>query len=461
MLKNKIALKRIRNVIFLGLVIIVMLGIYNNSIRNSRAENTELIDIDFVDAVTEGGLATFRLEDVTSTKNVETVEGVETVTSYSIPLTNIVNGKAVTKYKGPDNTEVEAISGTTLTVPAGNVNIDEINGAGVQVTVTYDQQTVTGGEQTLTVYNQTLGSSPVTVSGYVPDGTTLGVTEVATSSLSGVTLPENENIQAAYDITLSGYQPENFSQTVNVAIYTELTETPNVYHLASDGTTLENMNATLEGKNIVFTAKAFSTYIITTSGTTTDVGDGTTGDDTPDTEDGTSGDTTEEKQATTITNGIEVGDTFESDGATYKITSLDPKTVELVSVNSSFSGDFTVPTEVKPNLTIISNDNIGDYIDLGNNLVGTASDTTNDWRILYVDETNNQVYAVLSDYLLAEKLPTRTGLEIDTTVSGEETVTTKYNVSATDDPNLPSPIITNCFPAIFISSYPISILASG
>ena len=44
----------------------------------------------------------------------------------------------------------------------------------------------------------------------------------------------------------------------------------------------------------------------------------------------------------------------------------------------------------------ITNADIGDYIDLGNNIVGTES-TSDDWRILYKD--GNTVYAILADYL--------------------------------------------------------------
>lgn len=44
----------------------------------------------------------------------------------------------------------------------------------------------------------------------------------------------------------------------------------------------------------------------------------------------------------------------------------------------------------------ITNANIGDYIDLGNNIVGTDS-TSDDWRILYVD--GDTVYAILAELL--------------------------------------------------------------
>ena len=54
--------------------------------------------------------------------------------------------------------------------------------------------------------------------------------------------------------------------------------------------------------------------------------------------------------------------------------------------------------EIKPQaLSTLTKDNYGDYIDLGQNVVGTPS-TTDDWRILYNDK-NGHVYAILADYL--------------------------------------------------------------
>ena len=44
----------------------------------------------------------------------------------------------------------------------------------------------------------------------------------------------------------------------------------------------------------------------------------------------------------------------------------------------------------------ITNQNIGDYIDLGNNIIGTES-TADDWRILYVED--DKIYAILASYL--------------------------------------------------------------
>ena len=54
-------------------------------------------------------------------------------------------------------------------------------------------------------------------------------------------------------------------------------------------------------------------------------------------------------------------------------------------------------------LASVTNANIGDYIDLGNNIVGTE-ETTDDWRIFYAEDTDldgttDKVYAILADYL--------------------------------------------------------------
>ena len=60
----------------------------------------------------------------------------------------------------------------------------------------------------------------------------------------------------------------------------------------------------------------------------------------------------------------------------------------------------------------ITNDNIGEYIDLGNNIIGTEN-TSDDWRILYKE--GETVYAILADYLPAIQVPETTGLSTDAT----------------------------------------------
>lgn len=81
--------------------------------------------------------------------------------------------------------------------------------------------------------------------------------------------------------------------------------------------------------------------------------------------------------------------------------------VLLIIVGISFiaGGDkifFKLESETKQNKTAgqtlanITNDNIGDYIDLQNDPLGTGNTATN-WRIFYKEE--NTVYVILADYL--------------------------------------------------------------
>ena len=72
----------------------------------------------------------------------------------------------------------------------------------------------------------------------------------------------------------------------------------------------------------------------------------------------------------------------------------------------------TPETSSEPSIGDITNDNIGEYIDLGNNIVGTEA-TTDDWRIFYKE--GDTVYAILADYLPAEQVPASAGLDTDLT----------------------------------------------
>lgn len=69
--------------------------------------------------------------------------------------------------------------------------------------------------------------------------------------------------------------------------------------------------------------------------------------------------------------------------------------------SSGLTNDFAQSPD-SSTLEIVKNENIGDYIDLGNNIIKTSS-TEDDWRILYKDD--EFVYAILSDYLPAAQIP--------------------------------------------------------
>ena len=83
--------------------------------------------------------------------------------------------------------------------------------------------------------------------------------------------------------------------------------------------------------------------------------------------------------------------------------------------SEGINGSSQTPDGTEPKIEKIgdiTNDNIGDYIDLGNNIIGTEA-TTDDWRILYKEE--DTVHAILADYLPASKVPTSAGLNTNPT----------------------------------------------
>ena len=83
-----------------------------------------------------------------------------------------------------------------------------------------------------------------------------------------------------------------------------------------------------------------------------------------------------------------------------------PAIVELDNNFYQISNDETV-TLIKPQeISNLTKDNYGDYLDLGQSVVGNENSTADDWRILYNDKNNvyggtngSRVYAILTDYL--------------------------------------------------------------
>ena len=256
MLKNKIAFKRIRNLIFLGLIMVIMLGIYNNSVRSSRAEGVVQLS-----AVMEDKNQ-FLMSKEVMVEATNNGDG-----TYSVQLTNMIDGKKVSKYYTADGTEVEATTGTVLIVSESEIVENKIS-----IDLEYDSKLVTSGKQTVAIYNQTLSSTPVTINGYVPDGVTLTATELDLSTLADIKLPEeNLTIEKAYDISIAGYQPVEYGETLNVTIGYNPTSTPVIYHVGEDGT-LTAITSSVSGRRIEFVANQFSKYLVavTTDGTTPD-----------------------------------------------------------------------------------------------------------------------------------------------------------------------------------------------
>ena len=100
------------------------------------------------------------------------------------------------------------------------------------------------------------------------------------------------------------------------------------------------------------------------------------------------------------------GGTIKDDKTEFPVTVIiDEKEYEVSS-----DGSVSTTSSTKDTLASlkISNENIGEYIDLGNDVIDTEETkgvTTDDWRILYVDETTNKVHVILADYLPKEKIP--------------------------------------------------------
>lgn len=99
-------------------------------------------------------------------------------------------------------------------------------------------------------------------------GTTLDVKELTEEEKGTITINENDQLLAAYDINLmdSASQIVQPSGIVTVKLPVPAgadTSKLTVYHVKEDGT-LENMNATVVDGYLVFTTTHFSTYIITT-----------------------------------------------------------------------------------------------------------------------------------------------------------------------------------------------------
>ena len=145
MLKNKIIVKKIRNIFILLMAIIIMFGVYTN-IRNSRAENVIQIEMEIADKSNV-------LENQTVTVDAtETKDG-----NYLLDLPTSVNGNIVTKYYTTDGAEVEM--GVENTDSKLELTEIEIANKKVQLHTDYDTKEVVIDNETKTFYNKELKKS--------------------------------------------------------------------------------------------------------------------------------------------------------------------------------------------------------------------------------------------------------------------------------------------------------------
>ena len=143
MLKNKLIIKKIRNICILLMAIIIMVGVYTN-VRRSRAENVIQIELEVSDKSEALGMQTI-IVDAT-----ETQDG-----NYLLDLPTAVNGKIVTKYYTSDGAEVlmnDENADKTLTLTETEVADQKI-----QLQTDYDKKEITTEDgQIVTLYNKEL-----------------------------------------------------------------------------------------------------------------------------------------------------------------------------------------------------------------------------------------------------------------------------------------------------------------
>ena len=150
MLKNKIIVKKIRNIFILLMAIIIMLGTYRN-IRNSRAENVIQVELEVAD---KSDILSAQTMIVDAT---ETSDG-----NYLVNLPISVNKNMVTKYYTSSGEEIEVnVENNIATV---QLTDEEVKNKKVQLQTDYDTKEVTdtkSGEKKL-LYKRLLTNEPVT-----------------------------------------------------------------------------------------------------------------------------------------------------------------------------------------------------------------------------------------------------------------------------------------------------------
>ena len=227
MLRNRLIIKKIRNICILLMAIIIMIGVYTN-IRRSRAENVIPIALEVSDKSETLEMQTIMVDAT------ETQDG-----NYLLDLPTSVNGNIVTKYYTSDGTEVlmnDENADKTLTLTQAEVSEQKI-----QLQTNYDKKEVTTEDgQTITLYNKelmdvkepeenteegtndteanetennqtpeegtteetNLGDS-VIVTGYMPLEAQVDINEIDLATLSDIQLPsDTQTMQKAYEVSV-------------------------------------------------------------------------------------------------------------------------------------------------------------------------------------------------------------------------------------------------------------------
>ena len=266
MLKNKLIIKKIRNICILLMAIIIMVGVYTN-VRRSRAENVIQIELEVSDKSEALGMQTI-LVDAT-----ETQDG-----NYLLDLPTAVNGNIVTKYYTSDGQEVlmnDENADKTLTLTD-----TEVDNQKIQLQTDYDKKEITTEDgQIVTLYNKELLDEKeieenviaeeannetqtnetitdetieepelddtVIVTGYMPLDAQVDIEEIDLATLPEITLPvETQTIQKAYEVSV--YQTIRRTIDANGNVISEEIVTPEsatTEEVSSKNTNLENIDS--------------------------------------------------------------------------------------------------------------------------------------------------------------------------------------------------------------------------
>ena len=243
MLKNKIIVKKIRNIFILLMAIIIMIGVYRN-IRNSRAENVIQIEMEVADKSKLLENQTI-IVDATETKD----------GNYLVELPTSVNENIVTKYYTVDGAEVtmnDEDSDKTL-----RLTETEVANKKIEVETDYDtEEVITVDQQKELFYNKEIkkaadengnGEGDVIATGYMPLDAKAEINELDLATLTEVKIPnEKQTMKKAYEVSI--YQETKNDDNVE----TEKTEE------------IDNNNETenLETERIEYDASKYSETII-------------------------------------------------------------------------------------------------------------------------------------------------------------------------------------------------------
>ena len=216
MLRNRIFMKRIRNLVIFIMAIVILIGTYSY-VRRSRAENVIQIELEAADRSEALALQT---EIANAT---EAEDG-----NFLLTLPTAINGNVVSKYYTTDGIEVDmkdANANKTIALTG-----DEIANQKIQLQIDYDKKDITTEDgQVVTLYNKELMDEKKTeeateettdetsdettdqvvelddsiiVTGYMPLDARVDINEIDISGLDIQIPSDTQTVQKGYEVSI-------------------------------------------------------------------------------------------------------------------------------------------------------------------------------------------------------------------------------------------------------------------